>query len=121
MQDIHKRRICCAFRFEDVGVINPSTMGLLFSGWLDIQDICLFLFLLPAILGAQQALRNRRISYRVALLLAATITVLMISAWNNQALWIHNWALVLPVWYLVAKSMAIESRTALRPIDHAGI
>lgn len=83
--------------------------------------LCLFLFLLPAIFGAQQALRNRRISYWAALLLASTITVLMISAWNHQALWVHNWALILPVWYLAARAWRSKDRPEFRPIGHAGI
>jgi len=67
-----------------------------------LSKLCLFLFLLPAILGARQGMRNTRISLRSASLLALTVTVLMISAWSSKALWISNWALILPAWYLVA-------------------
>ena len=63
---------------------------------------CLFLFLLPAVFGVRLGFRNARISLRLASLLALTITVLMISAWSSRALWILNWVLVLPAWYLVA-------------------
>jgi len=43
-----------------------------------------------------------RIKLGLAFVLAATVTLLMISAWNSNALWILNWALVWPAWYLVA-------------------
>jgi hypothetical protein len=67
-----------------------------------LSRLCLFLFLLPAILGVHQGMRNARISLRSASFLALTVTVLMISAWSGKALWILNWALILPAWYLVA-------------------
>jgi len=67
-----------------------------------VPRLCLFLFLLPAIFGVRSGLRNARISLRAASLLALTMTALMISAWSHQALWILNWALILPAWYLVA-------------------
>ena len=85
------------------------------------SSLCLFIFLLPGIIGTQRGLRNAGISLRVALLLAATITVLMISAWSNQALWIHNWALVLPAWYLVATAWRSKRQTGLRSMGHASI
>lgn len=83
--------------------------------------LCLFIFLLPGIFGAQRGLRNASISFGVALLLAATITVLMISAWSNQALWVHNWALVLPAWYLVATAWRSKRQTGLRSMGHASM
>jgi hypothetical protein len=82
---------------------------------------CLFLFLLPAVFGVRQGLRNARISLRAASLLALTMTVLMISAWSNKALWILNWALILPPWYLVATAWRSEGRTGLRPLGHARV
>ncbi|MGC1300431.1 MAG: hypothetical protein WA869_35840 [Alloacidobacterium sp.] len=65
-------------------------------------SLCLFLFLLPAIFGAVQGLRNVRISLRAASVLALAMIALMISAWSNNALWVLNWALILPALYLVA-------------------
>ena len=67
-----------------------------------LPKLCPFLFLLPAILGVRHRLRNPRISLNSAFLLAVTTTALMIFAWSNDALWILNWALIWPVWYLVA-------------------
>ncbi len=86
-----------------------------------LSRLCLFLFLLPAILGVRQGMRNARISLRSASLLALTITVLMIAAWSSKALWIFNWALILPAWYLVATTWRSdqEGRTGSWPRDQA--
>jgi hypothetical protein len=35
---------------------------------------------------------------------ASAVTKLMLVAWESDALWIDNWLLVWPLWYLVAKS-----------------
>jgi hypothetical protein len=67
-----------------------------------LPKLCPFLFLLPAILGVRHRLRNPRISLNSAFLLAVTTTALMIFAWSSDALWILNWVLIWPVWYLVA-------------------
>jgi hypothetical protein len=61
-----------------------------------------FLFLLPAIIGVRQGVQGLRITLAPASILAAAITVLMISAWSSGALWIFNWLLICPAWYLVA-------------------
>jgi hypothetical protein len=84
---------------------------------------CLFLFLLPAIFGVRLGLRNARISLRSASLLALTTTVLMISAWSSGALWILNWVLIWPPWYLaaIAWRSAKSSRTQLWPMDRARV
>lgn len=66
--------------------------------------LCIFLFLPPAAVGALHGLRMARIPAEPAFALALCVTALMISAWTNQALWILNWALVCPAWYLVAIS-----------------
>jgi hypothetical protein len=81
--------------------------------------LCLFLFLVPAIFGVQRGLQNASISFRTAFLLAMTITVLMISAWSKQALWIHNWALILPAWYLTATALRPRGGAGLRSVSHA--
>jgi hypothetical protein len=72
---------------------------------------CLFLFLLPAIVGIHHGLRNARITLGAASLLAVTITVLMTSAWGSKALWTFNWVLIWPAWYLVAMAWSQEGRT----------
>ena len=85
-----------------------------------LSKLCLFLFLLPAILGVRQGMRNVRISFRSAFLLALTVTVLMTSAWSSKALWILNWALIWPVWYLVAtaRKSGQEGNTEPWRMDH---
>jgi hypothetical protein len=67
-----------------------------------VSRYSMILFLLPAILGVRFGLRRLRIPLVAACLLAVVVTVLMISAWQSNALWILNWALLCPVWYLVA-------------------
>jgi len=59
-----------------------------------------FLFVIPAIWGVRQGMRTVRLRLAPAFLLAATITVLMIAAWNSSALWIFNWLLICPAWFL---------------------
>ncbi|HEX6494755.1 MAG TPA: hypothetical protein VF018_04690 [Acidobacteriaceae bacterium] len=60
------------------------------------------LFVAPAIWGVLQGKRTRRLSLPIALLLASTMTVLTAAAWLNGALWIFNWLLICPAWFLVA-------------------
>jgi hypothetical protein len=72
--------------------------------WMSVPKASLFLFLPPAILGVWRGIQNARVSFRAACVLALTMTVLMISAWSNEALWILNWALLCPAWYVVAGS-----------------
>jgi hypothetical protein len=66
-----------------------------------LSKVFLILFFAPAIWGLWQGARVSKITLRAAMLLAITITALMISAWGSGALWAPNWLLVLPVWYLV--------------------
>ena len=74
---------------------------LVFSVYVCLQPM---LFAVPsaAILGVRRGWQGSRISFRAASVLALTMTVLMISAWSNQALWVRNWALLCPAWYLAA-------------------
>jgi hypothetical protein len=65
-------------------------------------EISLILFFVPAIWGMWQGIRSAQIKLWAAVLLAMTITLLMIAAWSKAALWVPNWLLVLPPWYLVA-------------------
>jgi len=66
-----------------------------------LSRLCLFLFLVPAIWGVRQGLRVTRIKLGPAIALAAIVTVLMIFAWSNKGLWVLNWALLWPTWYMV--------------------
>ncbi len=81
--------------------------------------LCLFLFLLPAAFGVRRGLRNAGISFLTALVLAEAITVLMIAAWSNQALWVNNWALILPAWYLAATAVRPRGGAGFRFVRHA--
>jgi hypothetical protein len=67
-----------------------------------VPRTCNLLFVLPAILGAYQGMRHLRITQNAAALLALTMAIVMIAAWTSSALWIFNWALLCPSWYLVA-------------------
>jgi hypothetical protein len=82
---------------------------------------CFLLFLPPAILGVRRGWQRARISFRAASVLALTMTVLMISAWSNEALWVVNWALLCPAWYLVAAAWQSgqQGRTGFLPMGHA--
>jgi hypothetical protein len=77
-----------------------------------VSRLCLLLFLPPALLGVQRGLRIIRISRGLTIALATLVTALMVCAWTNQGLWILNWALVFPAWY-----MALSARTRLSPDD----
>ncbi|MDQ1454017.1 MAG: hypothetical protein QOK38_3883 [Acidobacteriaceae bacterium] len=79
-------------------------------GSASIANLSPFLFLVPAIWGVRQGVRTVRLRRGLAFLLAATITVLMISAWTNSALWVLNWLLLCPAWYLVATARRSDSR-----------
>lgn len=61
----------------------------------------LFLFLLPAVVGAFQGIRRVQIRLKTALGLAVSVTALMIFMWSRGRLWIVNGALLWPLWYLV--------------------
>ena len=95
-----------------------SAMLCLFpSFWANIHidplpRLWLFLFLLPAFLGVREGLRTVRIKPVAAFALAIGITGLMTFAWNREALWIFNWALAVPVWYLVATAHVPPLRSA---------
>lgn len=67
-----------------------------------LPKVCLLLFVLPALLGIWHSLRLTRINPFVALAVATSVTGLMVFAWNSNALWILNWGLLCPPWFLVA-------------------
>ncbi len=70
----------------------------------------LLLFLLPAIWGAWCGLRMARIKVGPAVVLAVAITALMIRvwgvahAWSTSSLWMANWLLLWPAWYLAGSA-----------------
>jgi hypothetical protein len=101
--------------------VFPAVFSLWVCGTIFPARFCLFLFLVPAVFGAHRGLRDGGISFRAASLLALTMTLLMVSAWSSQALWVLNWALILPALYLVALAWRSEDRTGFRPVGHASV
>jgi hypothetical protein len=74
----------------------------------------LFLFVVPGIWGVCHGLRFMSVGRTFALVLAATVTVLMLVAWKCDALWVFNWGLILPVGYLAAaawRCVPVSART----------
>jgi hypothetical protein len=67
-----------------------------------LSRVCLLLFLVPAICGLWRALRVGRIGRSAALVVAAGVTLAMACMWLSVGVWVANWCLVWPVWYLVA-------------------
>jgi hypothetical protein len=84
---------------------------------------CFCLFLPPAILGVRRTWQGSRISFGAAAVLALTMTVLMISAWSNHALWVANWALLGPPCLLVAEAWRSRPNGLIGfwPIRHARV
>lgn len=67
-----------------------------------LSKYSLLLFLAPAIAGVWQGVHGAVLKYQLAIALAGAMTALMAVAYSERALWILNWALVWPAWYLVA-------------------
>lgn len=65
-----------------------------------LSRACVLLFVPPAILGLRRGLRCPRIEPGFAFAVAALVTALTLCAWMSQALWIVNWALIGPAWYI---------------------
>ncbi len=85
-----------------------------------LPRFCLLLFLLPAFWGVHEGMRIPRMKRTTALVLALTVTVLMIpsssravlhfSSWSELS---FHWALSLPAWYLVMTARK-TAETAVR-------
>jgi hypothetical protein len=67
-----------------------------------LSRFCLLLFLPPAVWGVRRGLQVARVRFSAAMVLAVGLTVLSLPAWSSNGLWIPNWALSWPAWYLVA-------------------
>jgi hypothetical protein len=92
------RTLCSTIAVSGVTFL-PYGMHLRFDS---ISAYYSLLFVVPAIWGILRGKRTHRLSLRTALLLAITMTVLTASAWIDNALWVFNWLLLCPAWYLVA-------------------
>lgn len=66
-----------------------------------LEKAHLYWFLFPATVGVYHGARKARISPQMATALTALVVFMMISAWNSNALWVLNWALLLPLSYVV--------------------
>lgn len=73
-----------------------------------LSKFCLLLFLLPAIWGVQRGLRISGMRLPSSLIIAVSLTLLMIPTWSDghwrwwsAQQWNWNWALSLPAWYQV--------------------
>ena len=71
-----------------------------------LSRLCLFLFLLPAILGVRHALRLTRINLAFAIFLAIAITALVILPTSSRGSWTLSLSLIWPAWYIVATTQA---------------
>ncbi len=69
-----------------------------------LSRLCLLLFLPPALLGVRYGLRVTRIKPGSALALAMVVTALMIFASSSGALWLFNWVLIVPAWYILVET-----------------
>ena len=69
-----------------------------------LSRFCLLLFLAPAIWGVSQGVRVIRIKLGPSIILAVSVTVLMLPTWTSPR--IYNLALIWPAWYLVATALA---------------
>lgn len=69
-----------------------------------LTRLCLLLFVPPAVMGAYRGLRTNDIKLNASVALATAVTVLMFCAWLAGALWNLNWALILPLWFIVIQA-----------------
>lgn len=66
-----------------------------------LTQLCLLLFVPPAIAGAYRGLRAKSIRRGTSMSLATGVTMLVFGAWMSGALLAVNWALILTVWFIV--------------------
>lgn len=89
-----------------------------------LSRFCLLLFLVPAIWGVRQGLRNSRMKVSWAIAVAMTITALMVLGGNSPAhhwwappRWTVDWALCWPAWYLVATAWRARAKAGMGGSD----
>jgi hypothetical protein len=79
----------CVLRFQDTS----------------LSRLCVLLFVLPSVVGAVQGVRRAHLPHKTALTLAIAMTALML-VWRGM--YIRNWFLFLPAWWLVAHAKRSE-------------
>jgi hypothetical protein len=96
-----------------VGRLSPRTlwasMALCFSPCLfclarfrtpSLSRLSLLLFLLPALIGVYQGLRRIPIGRKTAIGFAFVVTAVMLLLGSREVLWVGNWLLLWPAWYM---------------------
>jgi len=78
-----------------------------------LPRICLLLFLLPAIVGVRFSRRGGKLSRRWAVTLALSGTISMAVLATRGNVWMLNWALVGPAWYLAVRSVRSNVKPTL--------
>ena len=73
----------------------------------------MLLFLLPAILGVRRGLGIAQIKLSFAIMLALAIAISMVPMLSGAGSRVLSWALLWPIWYLVAA--ACESGSKAEP------
>ena len=87
--------ICCSL---------PCLFCLLRFHQESLPRICLMLFLLPAIAGVRFSRRGGTINRRWALASASAATACMTLLAVRRHLWVLDWELIVPTWYLALSS-----------------
>ena len=85
-----------------------------FPSFFALARLAPFLFVVPAFWGVSRGKREVRLRRGPALFLAATITILTAAAWFNNALWVLNWLLLCPAWFLMATARSSETGRATK-------
>lgn len=100
-------------------VAAPGFHGSFFA----VARLAPFLFVLPAFWGVRRSILEVRLRRGPAFLLAVAITVLTAAAWFNNALWVLNWLLLCPAWYLVAtaRSSETDGTTSVRQSERTSV
>jgi hypothetical protein len=78
-----------------------------------LPRFCLLLFLFPAIAGVCFSRRGGSINRRRAIALALAATICMAILATRGHLWVLNWELIVPAWYLVILSVRPDRMAVL--------
>ena len=81
-----------------------------------LPKVCLLLFVLPWLIGIFHGVCATRVQPITAAVLATVVTVLMVFCWTSGALWVLNWGLLVPTWFLVALALRSGRGTNLRGV-----
>jgi hypothetical protein len=79
-----------------------------------LPRFCLLLFLFPAIAGVCSSRRGGKINRRRAFALALAATICMAVLAVREHLWVLNWELIVPAWYLAILPVRPDRMAVLR-------